>query len=91
MRHAKKKTKKKYLWLIIFVIAAICFFVWKNNFNSYRMPSNYHTDQVDLNVKAAVAINAKDGATLYAKNANQNKQLKRKKYLGIQLLPQLKK
>lgn len=43
------------------------FFVWKNNFNSYRMPSNYHTDQVDLNVKAAVAINAKDGATLYAK------------------------
>lgn len=72
MRHAKKKTKKKYLWLIIFVIAAICFFVWKNNFNSYRMPSNYHTDQVDLNVKAAVAINAKDGATLYAKNANQS-------------------
>ena len=72
MRHAKKKSRKKYLWLISLVIAAICFFVWKNNFNSNRMPSNYHADQVDLNVKAAVAINAKDGSTIYAKNANQS-------------------
>ena len=56
MRHAKKKSRKKYLWLISLVIAAICFFVWKNNFNSNRMPANYHADQVDLNVKAAVAI-----------------------------------
>ena len=72
MRHAKKKPKKKYLWLIIFVIVAICFLVWKNNFSSNRMPSNYHADQVDLNVKAAVATNAKNGATIYAKNANQS-------------------
>ena len=36
------------------------------------MPSNYHADQVDLNVKAAVTINAKDGSPIYAKNANQS-------------------
>ena len=29
------------------------------------MPSNYHADQVDLNVKAAVTINAKDGSPIY--------------------------
>lgn len=36
------------------------------------MPSNYHADQVSLNVKAAVAINSKDGKVIYAKNANQS-------------------
>ena len=36
------------------------------------MPSNYHADQVNLNVKAAVAIDAKNENVIYAKNANQS-------------------
>lgn len=72
MRHAKKKSKKNFLWIIGIVVIAICFLLWKNNFGPNKMPSNYHADQVSLNVKAAVAINSKDGKVIYAKNANQS-------------------
>ncbi len=72
MRHAKKKSKKNFLWILGIVIIAICFLLWKNNFGPNKMPSNYHADQVSLNVKAAVAINSKDGKVIYAKNANQS-------------------
>ncbi len=72
MRHAKKKSKKNFLWILGIVIIAICFLLWKNNFGPNKMPSNYHADQVSLNVKAAVAINSKDGKVIYAKNSNQS-------------------
>lgn len=64
MRHAKKKSRKKFLWIIGIAIIIICFFLWKNDHGPNGMPSNYHADQVNLNVKAAVAIDAK--------NANQS-------------------
>lgn len=72
MRHAKKKSKKNFLWIIGIIVIAICFLLWKNNFGPNKMPSNYHADQVSLNVKAAVAINSKDGKVIYSKNANQS-------------------
>lgn len=64
MRHAKKKSRKKFLWIIGIAVIIICFFLWKNDHGPNGMPSNYHADQVNLNVKAAVAIDAK--------NANQS-------------------
>lgn len=60
MRHAKKKSRKKFLWIIGIAIIIICFFLWKNDHGPNGMPSNYHADQVNLNVKAAVAIDAKN-------------------------------
>ena len=72
MRHAKKKSKKNFLWIIGIVVIAMCFLLWKNNFGPNSMPSNYHANQVDLNVKSAVAIDAKNGNVIYAKNANQS-------------------
>ncbi|WP_333502436.1 D-alanyl-D-alanine carboxypeptidase family protein [Lactobacillus paragasseri] len=72
MRHAKKKSRKKFLWIIGIAIIIICFFLWKNDHGPNGMPSNYHADQVNLNVKAAVAIDAKNENVIYAKNANQS-------------------
>lgn len=71
MRHAKKKSNNV-LWLIIIAMLVIGVLLWKTGFSPNKMPSNYHVEQVNLNVKAAVAINAKDGKTIYAKNANQS-------------------
>lgn len=72
MRHTKKKSRKKFLWIIGIAIIIICFFLWKNDHGPNGMPSNYHADQVNLNVKAAVAIDAKNENVIYAKNANQS-------------------
>lgn len=72
IRHAKKKSRKKFLWIIGIAIIIICFFLWKNDHGPNGMPSNYHADQVNLNVKAAVAIDAKNENVIYAKNANQS-------------------
>lgn len=72
MRHAKKKSRKKFLWIIGIAIIIICFFLWKNDHGPNGMPSNYHADQVNLNVKAAVAIDAKNENVICAKNANQS-------------------
>lgn len=72
MRHAKKKSRKKFLWIIGIAIIIICFFLWKNDHGPNGMPSNYHADQVNLNVKAAVAIDAKNENVIYTKNANQS-------------------
>lgn len=72
MRHAKKKSRKNFLWIIGIAGFAICFLLWRNNFGPNRMPSNYHVDQVNLDAKAAVAINSKTGKVIYAKNANQS-------------------
>ena len=72
MRHAKKKSRKKFLWIIGIAVIIICFFLWKNDHGPNGMPSNYHADQVNLNVKAAVAIDAKNENVIYAKNANQS-------------------
>ena len=67
MRHAKKKSRKKFLWIIGIAVIIICFFLWKNDHGPNGMPSNYHADQVNLNVKAAVAIDAKNENVIYAK------------------------
>lgn len=76
MRHAKKKSRKKFLWIIGIAVIIICFFLWKNDHGPNGMPSNYHADQVNLNVKAAVAIDAKNENVIYAKNAkNANQSL----------------
>ena len=72
MRHANEKSKKNFLWIIGIVVIAIGFLMWKNNLGPNGMPSNYHANQVDLNAKAAVAVNYKDGNVIYAKNANQS-------------------
>lgn len=72
MRHAKKKSRKKFLWIIGIAVIIICFFLWKNDHGPNGMPSNYHADQVNLNVKAVVAIDAKNENVIYAKNANQS-------------------
>lgn len=68
----KRNLEKKFLWIIGIAIIIICFFLWKNDHGPNGMPSNYHADQVNLNVKAAVAIDAKNENVIYAKNANQS-------------------
>lgn len=66
----EKYTIKLFKFFLPFFCFLICFFTKSQIVNADTI-NNYHEDQVDLDVKSALAIDVNTGQILYAKNANK--------------------
>lgn len=65
-------TLKRISKLLIVLTITLCFVITIENTKvSAEIPDNINENQLDLNVKAAIAIDSKNGQILYAKNSNQ--------------------